>query len=136
MEEVSAALWRVIIQYLESFIEKTMIFVWYIIFKMLWWSVRYFKMVCPHFRLKQVLMCHHPVNIDIHNALRESFVVKAISLSIFVKQSFHLMFFEVASEFVETTFELLEAALLFITKVEIRKSLFTSFPLIGLSITF
>ena len=81
-------------------------------------------------------MCHHPVNIDIHNALRESFVVKAISLSIFVKQSFHLMFFEVASEFVETTFELLEAALLFITKVEIRKSLFTSFPLIGLSITF
>ena len=81
-------------------------------------------------------MCHHPVNIDIHNALRESFVVKAISLSIFVKQSLHLMFFEVTSEFVETAFELLEAALLFVTKVEIRKSLFTSFPLIGLSITF
>ena len=46
------------------------------------------------------------------------------------------MLFKVASEFVETTFELLEAALLFVTKVEVRKSFFASFPLIGLSITF
>ena len=46
------------------------------------------------------------------------------------------MLFEVASEFVKTAFELLEAAFLFIAKVEVRKSLFASFPLIGLSIAF
>lgn len=82
-------------------------------------------------------LLHHPIDVHVHQHLREFLVVQSPRLIsvVFYKQSFDLLGPEIASEFIHSLCEGFQITRTLVGQVEVGQGLLGAFPFVGLAIT-